>query len=225
MKLIIQVLLILKIFIFFNANAVETGTQDTSNTTIDLGSVLKLNKAFENTKFIMTPGKIAKRIFQENIKKIETECCDQNFPQKEKLMEIKSTLQNCLDTKCEKYGIPIYNTKNPPKKLVSFRYIKLIDDLLLENEKFKYEQLSKKFSTNRSERLKDEKNIVVLKENIEDLEKENISLKKTVDKMLSNYQDKIKKLKEENQILSDNFDVVFKAHSKNKQKNLEKDLK
>ena len=43
--------------------------------------------------------------------------------------------------------------------------------------------------------------------------------------MLVNYQDKIKKLKKENERIKENFNYVFEAHSKNKQKKLEKDLK
>ena len=57
------------------------------------------------------------------------------------------------------------------------------------------------------------------------MEEKNIKLKQTVDKMLSKYQKKISKLEEENKKLSENFNIVFQAHSKNKQKKLEKELK
>ena len=57
------------------------------------------------------------------------------------------------------------------------------------------------------------------------LHQENTNLKKTVDKMLKNYQTKISNLEKENKKLSDNFDTVFNAHSKNKQKKLQENLK
>ena len=43
--------------------------------------------------------------------------------------------------------------------------------------------------------------------------------------MLVNYQKKINNLEKENKRLSQNFNIVFEAHSKNKQKKLEKELK
>lgn len=43
--------------------------------------------------------------------------------------------------------------------------------------------------------------------------------------MLLNYEKKISKLEEENKNLTENFNIVFEAHSKNKQKKLEKELK
>ena len=43
--------------------------------------------------------------------------------------------------------------------------------------------------------------------------------------MLSNYQKKISKLKKENETLSENFNLVFNEHSKNKQKKLQEKLK
>ncbi len=218
MKIIFQVLILANLAIFFNVNANE-------KTSIDVGKALKLNKAFENTKFILSPPKKTRAIFAENIQKINSECCDKEFSKKSDLELIKKALQDCLDTACEKYSLPIFNPENPPKKLVAYRYIQLIDDLLMENENFKYSKLSKEFDNSRSEKLKNEKNIEVLKKNIKDLENENLKLKKTVDKMLKSYQTKIKNLEEKNKTISDNFDLVYEAHSKNKQKKLDKELK
>ena len=74
-------------------------------------------------------------------------------------------------------------------------------------------------------KLKNEKDIEKVKKQVLDLEEKNIKLKQTVDKMLSKYQKKISKLEEENKKLNENFNLVFNAHSKTKQKKLEKELK
>ena len=224
MKNIFQVLILANLLIFLNVNADEN-KKLTEQPSIDLGKVVKLDKAFENTKFIVSTPKKTRAIFEENIKKINSECCDKEFPRKQELEKIKNALQDCLDVACEKYSLPIFNPDKPPKKLVGYRYIQLIDDLLMENENFKYSKLSKEFDANRSEKLKNEKNIEIFKKNIKDLENENLRLKKTVDKMLKSYQTKIKNLEEKNKTLSDNFDLVYGAHSKNKQKKLNKKLK
>ena len=75
MKLLIQGILLFIFSGIYGLNASE-------NTTIDVAQTLKLDRAFENTKYILTPGKKARKIFQENIDKINAECCDEDFKQK-----------------------------------------------------------------------------------------------------------------------------------------------
>ena len=82
-----------------------------------------------------------------------------------------------------------------------------------------------KLDSKKKENIGNEKNINIIKEKLATLDKENINLKKTVDKMLLNYEKKISKLEEENKNLTENFNIVFEAHSKKKQKKLEKELK
>lgn len=215
MKLLIQVILLFIFIGIYGLNASE-------NTTIDVTQTLKLDRAFENTKYILTPGKKARKIFQENIDKINAECCDEDFKQKAKIEEIKNILQSCLDKNCEKYALPIFNSKKPPQKLVAFRLISEIDDLILENENFKYKKLAQQFDTNRSEKLKNEEDLEILKKSIKDLENENSKLKKTVDKMLKSYQNKISKLEKTNNELKDDFQKAFEMLPKNKQKKFKK---
>ena len=75
MKFFFQVVIFFKLLAFFSVNASE-------NTTIDVGEALKLNKAFENTKYMLAPVKKTREIFKMNIQKITSECCDEDFPYK-----------------------------------------------------------------------------------------------------------------------------------------------
>ena len=94
-----------------------------------------------------------------------------------------------------------------------------LDDLIIENDQQKYNNLISKLSSEKDQiKIQNEKDIEKVKE-------QNLKLKKTVDKMLVNYQKKINNLENENKRLSENFNLVFEAHSKNKQKKLEKKLK
>ena len=131
--------------------------------------------------------------------------------------------------------LPIFNIKKPPKKILALRRINLVDDLLLENENQKYQNLVSQMEKEKSEqeknqeklKIQNEQDIQLVKELLNEKEKENESLrnknkklKNTVSKMLANYQKKIVKLKNEKNALENDFDIVFQAHSKNKQKKL-----
>jgi len=185
------------------------------NATIDLGKVLKI----QNQKYIMTSLKKTREIFGASILRIENECCEKNFPKKSRLEEIKKTLQDCLDTKCEKNMIPLFNPKNPPKKLIAFRLNEEVNDLIFDNQKFKYQKLTKKYNV---DNLSNENSVVVLKKNIEELSEKNNKLKITVDKMLKNYQTKISELEKENIKLKKNFEQAYEMLPNFKQKKINK---
>lgn len=168
--------------------------------TIDLGKLIK----FEEQKYLLTPPKKTIKIFQTSINKINAECCDDDFPNKNRLEDIRKTLEKCLTTNCEKKLIPIYSSKNPPLKLVAFKMNNEVNDLLLEHGNFKYDKISKRLSSQTSE--------------TSDKDQEIKKLKETVDKMLKNYQVKISNLEKENKELSENFDKAYKMLPKVKQK-------
>ena len=178
------------------------------------------------TKLLLTPPNIVKKKISDAFSKIENECCEENFKRSTRINEIKNNLQSCLDKKCHAFVLPIYTKKKLPLKLIVMREIEELDDLIIKNEEQKYQNIMTKLSNEKDEiKLKNEKDIEKVKKKVTDLEEKNIKLKQTVDKMLSKYQKKISKLEEENKKLSENFNIVFQAHSKNKQKKLEKELK
>jgi len=183
------------------------------------------NKRITSTKMILTPPSIAKKIIIEALEEIERSCCEDSFLEKEKIFKIRNNLQTCMDKKCYNFVLPLYVEKKPPAKLVALRNLNVLEDLLISHDKHKYDNLINKLDSKKKENIGNEKNINIIKEKLATLDKENINLKKTVDKMLLNYEKKISKLEEENKNLTENFNIVFEAHSKNKQKKLEKELK
>jgi hypothetical protein len=184
------------------------------------------------SKHILTPPKTAKNKIEKSLSKINSECCAENFKYKKDLLKIKDTFENCLNKKCQNYMIPLFSVKKPPLKIIALRQIDLVDTLLLENEKQKYDNLVKKMELDlnektkieRNAKIKNEKNIQIIKDQLLKKEKENEKLKKTVNKMLANYQKKISALQKEKLTLEENFNLVFEAHSKSKQKKLSEKL-
>ena len=207
---LIQATVFLTFFIFFTANSVETGTEKKGNSTLDLGKIVKL----ENQKFLIIPPKTAKKIFEGHLETINTECCEDDYPQKEEIYSIKNILEDCLNSKCQNKLIPIYDPKKPPLKILAFKESQKIDNLILDHEKFKYNKLSKKIENKNLQSLEKD-------ELISEFKKENKKLKKTVDKMLVNYQKKISKLEKDNKQLQENFNKVFNMLPKSKQKKFE----
>lgn len=207
---LIQATVFFTLFIFFSANSVETGTEKKGDSTLDLGKIIKL----ENQKFLMTPPKTAKKIFEEYLEIIKTECCEDDYPQKDKIISIKNILEDCLNSNCQNKLIPIYDPKKPPLKILVFKEGQKLDNLILEHEKFKYGKLSKQIENKDLKSLEKD-------EIIDEFKKENQKLKKTVDKMLVNYQKKISKLEKDNKQLQDNFDKAFNMLPKSKQKKFE----
>lgn len=191
----------------------------------DMNLKEKMDSRVKSTKLILTPPSIAKNKILDAIEEIERSCCESGFSEQDKIIEIKKILQNCIDKKCYSFLLPLYIEKKPPAKLVSLRQLDSLDDLLISHDKYKYDNLVNKLNSKENEKIENEKNIDVVKNKLAALEKENANLKKTVDKMLLNYEKKILKLEEENKNISENFNIVFEAHSKNKQKKLEKELK
>ena len=177
------------------------------------------------SKYILTPPKTAKIKIEKSLSKINSECCAENFKYKKDLFKIKDTFENCLNKKCQNYMIPLFSIKKPPLKIIALRQIDLVDTLLLENEKQKYENLVLQIDLDsKNNEMKNEKNIQIVKDQLLQKEKENVKLKKTVNKMLKNYQKKISALKKEKLALEENFNLVFEAHSKAKQKKLAEKL-
>ena len=224
-KVILSILTLVLIIITSSfANIIENEINKVKNSLTDTAL---------NTKHAMTPSKKAKSLIEMSLSKINSGCCEENFKYKKDVMEIKDIFEDCLNNKCYKFMLPIVNSKKPPKKVLALRRINLVDDLILENENQKYQNLITKMELEQSEqdkqqkkiKLQNEKDIQLVKKQLIEKENENEKLKNTVNKMLINYQKKIAQLKKENKTLQNNFDIVFEAQSKNKQKKLSEKLK
>jgi len=207
---LIQATVFLTFFVFFTANSVETGTEKKGDSTLDLGKMIKL----QNQKFLMTPPKTTKKIFNDHLETINSECCEDDYSRKEEIYSIKNILEDCLNSNCQNKLIPIYDPKKPPLKILAFKEIKKLDSLILDHEKFRYDKLSKKIENKDLKSLEKD-------EIISEFKKENQKLKKTVDKMLVSYQKKISKLEKENKQLQENFNKAFEMLPKSKQKKIE----
>jgi len=168
-------------------------------------------KNFNATKYILTPPKVAFKKIKNSLDQINNQCCEENFEQINELMKIKKDFEKCINKKCYKYILPVYNPFKPPLKVLVLSKLDIIDDFLLNNEKTKYDNIIK------SEQLENEQDISKYK-------KKNKKLKKTVDQMLKNYQKRILILKEKNKILGDNFDLAYEMLSKPNRKKLDKIL-
>jgi hypothetical protein len=221
MKIMKCILLTTFTLFLFNISAFSQDiiTKEINNVKDSLADTLNASK------HILTPPKMAKNKIEKSLSKINSECCEENFKYKKDLFEIKDTFENCLNKKCQNYMIPLFSVKKPPLKIISLRQIDLVDTLLLENEKQKYENLVLQMDLDsKNNEMKNEKNIQIVKDQLLLKEKENKKLKKTVNKMLTNYQKKISVLQKEKLALEENFNLVFESHSKAKQKKLSKKL-
>tara|TARA_B100000989_G_C19440328_1_gene427011 strand:+ start:159 stop:839 length:681 start_codon:yes stop_codon:yes gene_type:complete len=186
-----------------------------------------------SSKLALTPPKKAKTLIEDALAKINSECCEENFKYKNDIIEIKKIFEECLNKKCQNFMVPLINPKKPPKKIIALKRVNLVDDLILENENQKYQNLILQMELDQSEQVKkqknielqNEKNIELIKKQLIEKEKENQKLKNTVNKMLANYKMKITQLRNEKDTLQNNFDIVYEAHSKNKQKKLSEQLK
>ena len=180
----------------------------------------------KSTRQILTLPNIAKKKISEALEEIEKECCEENFSKISQIKEIKTNLQLCLDKKCYNNIVPLFIKSRPPLKLQVMRQLEDLENLIIENDEIKYQNLRVRLSTENDQlKIQNEKNIDLLKKKLIDLEKENLKLKKTVDRMLSQYQKKINRLEEENKVLTDNFNLAFQEHSKYKQKKLQEKFK
>ena len=140
-------------------------------------------------------------------------------------MKIKNILEKCLSDKCHENTMPIYFKKIPPFKAIAMRELTQIDNLILENEKLKFTNISLK--AKKSEKLLLEKslaetNIRELKQSIKKMSGDNDKLRKKIDIMIVKYMKTIEELKKNNKKLNDKFDIAYEMHSSSKKKKLDK---
>ena len=103
----------------------------------------------ENLSLIIPTYKREKQINKilDAIEEIDRSCCENEFSEKNKIIEIREILQNCIDKKCYSFLLPLYIEKKPPAKLVSLRQLDPLDDLLISHDKYKYDNLINKLNS------------------------------------------------------------------------------
>ena len=179
----------------------------------------------QNMKFmIITPVK-SLSLIEGGIAKINQNCCEDNFDKKDEVTEIKNILEKCLSDKCHENTMPIYFKKIPPLKAIAMRELTQIDNLILENEKVKFANISLK--AERSEKLllknsQSQTSIEELKLSLKKMSNDNDKLRKKIDIMIVKYMKTIEELKKNNKKLNDKFDIAYEMHSSSKKKKLDK---
>ena len=192
-----------------------------------------LSSKKETDKLVMMGSTKAKKIVLSSYDKISNSNFEQNFKDTNKVNVIKNTLKKCIEKKCFSNLIPIWRKGKPPTKAIALAYAQMVDDLVTENLKLKYENqinnlIKKNESQNELVKLKNETNIDKIKDQFQkkiiSIETENSKLKTTIEKMLINYQNQISNLKNENDTLRSNFDKAYNLVPKSKRKKLEKEI-
>ena len=192
-----------------------------------------LSSKKETDKLVMMGSTKAKKIVLSSYDKISNSNFEQNFKDINKVNVIKNTLKKCIEKKCFSNLIPIWRKGKPPTKAIALAYAQMVDDLVTENLKLKYENqinnlIKKNESQNELVKLKNETNIDKIKDQFQkkiiSMETENSKLKTTIEKMLINYQNQISNLKNENDTLRSNFDKAYNLVPKSKRKKLEKEI-
>ena len=92
-----------------------------------------------------------KTLLNETILKISEDCCEKNFENKDRLLQIKINMNRCLEEECHKKSFLFYKKK--PQKLLVLEQIEESKNLLLKNSKLKYENVAR---IRKEKRLKEE---------------------------------------------------------------------
>ena len=82
-----------------------------------------------------------KTLLNEMILKISEDCCEKNFENKDRLLQIKINMNRCLEEECHKKSFLFYKKK--PQKLLVLEQIEESKNLLLKNSKLKYENAAR----------------------------------------------------------------------------------
>ena len=94
-----------------------------------------------NVKKMQIKSKKMKTLLNEMILKISEDCCEKNFENKDRLLQIKINMNRCLEEECHKKGFLFYKKK--PQKLLVLEQIEESKNLLLKNSKLKYENAAR----------------------------------------------------------------------------------
>ena len=165
-------------------------------------------------------------ILNDTVDQISNDCCENNFEDKEKLLQIKTDLINCLnseDKKCFKSFL-VYIIK--PEKLIVLEKVEESKKLLLKNKRLRYDNELLKQEQEDELALKKQQasqDYDKLKEAYDLLDDNNNKLKKRIESMLESYDKRIIELEEANAKLKEEYSKVFEMLPKYQKKKLLKE--
>ena len=165
-------------------------------------------------------------ILNDTVDQISNDCCENNFEDKEKLLQIKTDLINCLnseDKKCFKSFL-VYIIK--PEKLIVLEKVEESKKLLLKNKRLRYDNKLLKQEQEEELALKKQQtsqDYGKLKEAYDLLDDNNNKLKKRIESMLESYDKRIIELEEANAKLKEEYSKVFEMLPKYQKKKLLKE--
>ena len=136
-----------------------------------------------NVKKMQIKSKKMQALLNEILLKISKNCCEKNFQNQERLLQIEINMNTCLEEECHKKSFLFYKKK--PQKLLVLEQVEEAKNLLLENSKLKYEneiQIKKKKRLEEEEEVKrlEEEEVKRLEEEETSRLKEEAKLEKTL---------------------------------------------
>jgi len=162
----------------------------------------------KDLKKLSMSGKKNKALIDSALNRIDNECCSEDFQEKNKILEIKKNLNNCLDNKCYNKTYIAWVIKRP-QKLIVFNQIETLDSLLLSNEKASLLDTAKRENTLAEEKKAAEGNYKKLLVTYERLNKDHKDLKLKVEKLLAKYEGQISKLENEKKEINEKNNGMY----------------
>ena len=123
-----------------------------------------------NVKKMQIKSKKMQALLNEILLKISENCCEKNFQNQERLLQIEINMNACLEEECHKKGFLFYKKK--PQKLLVLEQVEEAKNLLLENSKLKYEN---EILIKKKKRLEEEEVKRLEEEEVKRLEEEETS--------------------------------------------------
>ena len=123
-----------------------------------------------NVNKMQIKSKKMQALLNEILLKISENCCEKNFQNQERLLQIEINMNTCLDEECHKKGFLFYKKK--PQKLLVLEQVEEAKNLLLENSKLKYEN---EIQIKKKKRLEEEEVKRLEEEEVKRLEEEETS--------------------------------------------------
>ena len=145
-----------------------------------------------NVKKMQIKSKKMQALLNEILLKISENCCEKNFQNQERLLQIEINMNTCLEEECHKKGFLFYKKK--PQKLLVLEQVEEAKNLLLENSKLKYEN---EIQIKKKKRLKEEEVKKLEEEEIKRLKEEEVKRLKEEEEVKRLEEEETSRLKEE----------------------------